>query len=161
MSRNIENELASELRRDYLLLNSHKEKETNTATNDLLSVSSNRNGLSCFRDEPLKRNIYEYQPLLRNRQSTPEDKLTFYKELRRKINAPENQDTTEQLYYKIRLDELNCSALVLISIISAVANRHIIYSDSQHVNPNYQTIADFCLIFVSISNIMFSKQSNN
>lgn len=84
-------------------------------------------------------------------------RLDFIKSLRKQINSPENQERTEQLFYKIQIDEISCTIFAFFAMISAVAQRHFIYYKDPIDNNIYESAIDFCLVIVSITNFFFGE----
>lgn len=93
-------------------------------------------------------------------------KLEFVVDLRKKINQAEDQDQTEKLFTKIRVDETISGVLVLMGICSSIIYYQMksFYMNEQNskVKPlsHYDYAINLSLIFTTICNVLYSKSYN-
>lgn len=87
-------------------------------------------------------------------------KMDFIKDLRQKLNSPEEQPTTEQYFIKIQTDEIVCSALILSSVGSSIILHQLAYPGlNSQLNIDRDLQISATLIIITILNIIYSKPS--
>ena len=79
----------------------------------------------------------------------------FIVDLRKKLNTCEDTYYTEQLYTKIKIDEILCTLLIIISIISSIGYRSLCYDDTDNCDNDNKHIV-VCLAVSSISTLLYS-----
>ena len=94
-------------------------------------------------------------------------RLNYVSNLHKKLYISECQYSTEQLFAKIKTDEIINSILTIISILTSVLYFEINYSfyfkdtSIKTINDSFKNLTvDFCLIFNSIVNFIYSKLIN-
>lgn len=145
------------------LFNDKELKDAKTETKKRFNVDKGKSSfkkkskkrLDIFSDDGMssKNNFFD-----RNNIDKPKS-ADFIIELRKKLNASEDQYETEYLYSKVKVDEVICSVLILCSLASSVVYRGICYNDKEKCN-NDNTDLLFCLSISSISNFLYSKFNN-
>lgn len=88
--------------------------------NHLLSLDHSECLKEEFNDKALVYNINSYSQKTKKRSKQPTVDMDFLANLRKKINLAEDQDETEKLFSKTKIDELLCNILAFIGVCSAI-----------------------------------------